>query len=102
MMAAVRRRVLTTYGNIGWLTHIVTAIEPTHQFALLGNDENGGRDTVNGHNVSLGRYSQTRNNINIPREGDHTQLVYWVYVYRVYGLYGLYGSTHLIAIFRMK
>lgn len=65
--------MLTSYGYIGGLAHIVAAVEPAHQFALLGDHKHRGRDTVHGHNVALGGDSQARYNVDISENGNENE-----------------------------
>lgn len=57
--------LLTAYGNIGRLAHIVATIEPTNKFTFFGNDKYSWRNAIDGHNVTLGGDGQSSNDVNI-------------------------------------
>lgn len=46
------KELLATDGDVAGFSHVVATIEPTDQLARLGDDEDGGRDGVDGHDVS--------------------------------------------------
>lgn len=56
---------ITIDSNVRWLTHVIAAIKPMHQVTIFGDNEHGGRNTVDGNNMALVGYSQSSNNINI-------------------------------------
>ena len=42
----------STDSNVGWLSHVVAAVEPLEEFATLRNHEDGRWNAVHSHDVS--------------------------------------------------
>lgn len=52
-------------GDVRRLAHVLRAVEPFEQIAVLRDAKHGGGNAVHGHNLSVMSDSKTSNNINI-------------------------------------
>lgn len=59
---------ITANGNVGRLSHVVTAVKPTQQVARFSDDEDCWGYTVNGHNLSDWVDSKASNNVNVSKQ----------------------------------
>lgn len=59
---------ITANGNVGRLSHVVTAVKPTQQVARFSDDEDCWGYTVYGHNLSNWVDSKASNNVNVSKK----------------------------------
>ena len=72
--APAEERSLTADGDVGRLAHVVAAVEPLDEVAVLGDDEHGRRDAVHHHDVAGVRDGQPGHDVNAPAPTDDTWL----------------------------
>lgn len=65
---------LTVDGEVGGLSHVVTAVKPAEQLSVVRDDEHSRRHRVHSHNVSLAAHCQPGHNVYVS-EHKHTQYI---------------------------